>query len=346
LVSLSVGESFARERELLRGLPAEPPSTAEEATPWVDSKALITIKQNRYSVPVRLAGLRVHGRVGAREIECHHGGELIARHERQQGPFGVAASLDHYLELLARKPGALAGSLALSQERERGAWSSVFDQLWGKIAERYGASEAARQMVDVLMLARERGAGEVELAVRGALAAGAHDGRAVAVLASRGSRVKPGTLDELPSRLAGLGSPPAEPRPIRRAARDGRSTMSAPAKVQAMEALIDAHAREHHRVIARYARTELVVLDELGYLALPEGAAELVFQVISERNERASLIVTTNLPFGEWTKVFPDARVAKAVVDRITHRAHSIDTGAESWRFRHGLTRAKQRGAA
>jgi DNA replication protein DnaC len=97
--------------------------------------------------------------------------------------------------------------------------------------------------------------------------------------------------------------------------------------------------RELARVIARYARTELVVLDELGYLALPEGAAELVFQVISERNERASLIVTTNLPFGEWTKVFPDARLAKAVVDRITHRAHIIETGTESWRFRHGIQR-------
>src|SRR3954465_8667536 len=63
--------------------------------------------------------------------------------------------------------------------------------------------------------------------------------------------------------------------------------------------------RELARVVGRYARTELVCLDELGYLALPEGAAELVFQVISERNERGSLIVTTNLPFGEWTKVFP-----------------------------------------
>jgi DNA replication protein DnaC len=97
--------------------------------------------------------------------------------------------------------------------------------------------------------------------------------------------------------------------------------------------------RELARVIGRYARTELVVLDELGYLALPDGAAELVFQVLSERHERGSLIVTTNLPFGEWTKVFPDARLAKAVVDRLTHRAHIIDTGTESWRFRHGLNR-------
>ncbi len=146
--------------------------------------------------------------VGAREIELHHGGERVALHERLQSRFGVSASLDHYLELLARKPGALAGSLALSQERERGTWPSVFDELWAKITERYGPSEAARQMVDVLMLAREHSAGEVELAVRGALAAGAHDGRAVAVLAGRAAPRKPAALDDLPSRLAGLGAPP------------------------------------------------------------------------------------------------------------------------------------------
>jgi DNA replication protein DnaC len=100
--------------------------------------------------------------------------------------------------------------------------------------------------------------------------------------------------------------------------------------------------RELARVVGRYGRTEVVCLDELGYLTLPDGAAELVFQVLSELHERGSLIVTTNLPFGEWTKVFPDARMAKAVVDRLTHRAHIIDTGTESWRFRHGLTRRNQ----
>ena len=103
--------------------------------------------------------------------------------------------------------------------------------------------------------------------------------------------------------------------------------------------------RELGRVIGRYTRTEVVILDELGSLGLPEGAAELVFQVISERDERGSLICTTNLPFGEWTKVFPDPRLAKAVVDRITHKAHIIDTGEESWRFRHGLERKTRKRA-
>ena len=83
----TVGEAFARERPLLRGLPAERASTAEQATPRVNAKALVTIKQNSYSVPVRLAGLRVHSQVGAREIELHHGGERVALHERLQGRY-------------------------------------------------------------------------------------------------------------------------------------------------------------------------------------------------------------------------------------------------------------------
>ena len=111
--------------------------------------------------------------------------------------------------------------------------------------------------------------------------------------------------------------------------------------------LIEAESRrELQRLVGRYARYELLVLDELGYLALPPGAAELVFQVLSERDERGSLLVTTNLPFGEWGNVFPDARLAKAIVDRITHRAHIIETGSESWRFRHGLGRRRSRRAS
>jgi DNA replication protein DnaC len=103
-----------------------------------------------------------------------------------------------------------------------------------------------------------------------------------------------------------------------------------------------ASRKELARVVGRYSRIEVLLLDELGYLALPDGAAELVFQVISERNEKGATILTTNLPFGDWTKVFPDPRLAKAVVDRLTHKAHIIDCGTESWRFRHGLARTQK----
>ncbi|MCA1677917.1 MAG: IS21 family transposase, partial [Actinobacteria bacterium] len=203
----TVGAALSRELELLRPLPAERFDTAEHVSPRVDSKALVTVRQNQYSVPVSLAGLRVAARIGAREITLCHDGREIARHERLDGRFQTAARLDHYLELLRFKPGALARSLALRQERERGAWPACFDELWRAIEARVGASEAARQMVDVLMLSRELGPARVELAVRGALAAGAHDGRAVQVLARRAERAAPEPLSDLDERLAQTARP-------------------------------------------------------------------------------------------------------------------------------------------
>ena len=203
----TVGDALSRERPLLRALPAERALTSEHTRPRVDAKAMVTVRQNRYSVPVGLVGLRVLAEIGAREIVVSHDGKPVARHDRLAGRFGVAAELDHYLELLVHKPGALAGSVALHQQRERGRWPDCFDELWARLTERYGPSEAARQMVDVLLLAREHGPAHVELAVRGALAAGAHDGRAVGVLARRVERPAAAVIEDLPDRLIGLGSP-------------------------------------------------------------------------------------------------------------------------------------------
>jgi transposase len=203
----TVGQRRDRERLLLNTLPREPHPTWEEATPRVDSKALATVRTNRYSVPASLAGLRIRARVGAGEISFWHDGKQVARHERLHGHHQISAQLDHYLDLLQRKPGALARSLALRQERDRGDWPACFDELWTRIQERSGRQEAARQMVEVLLLCREHPAEQVELAVRGALAAGAHDGRAVALLAGRSARPQPAAL-EIDEKLAGIGSPP------------------------------------------------------------------------------------------------------------------------------------------
>jgi hypothetical protein len=201
----TIADQLAQERPLLRALPeAGAFDSTEIASVRVDSKALVTVRQNRYSVPVALAGLRVAAAVGATEIRISHQGQPVAQHERLHGRFGTAARLDHYLELLRRKPGGLQRSLALAQERERGAWPGCFDELWAALTDRYGASEAARQMVDVLMLAREHGPARAELAVRGALAAGAIDGKAVAILARRTTRANgpPAPLTGLAGRLA------------------------------------------------------------------------------------------------------------------------------------------------
>jgi transposase len=205
----TVGEAWQLERPLLRVLPAEAFDATESATPRVDAKSLVTVRQNRYSVPVALAGLKVGARIGAREITITHAGAVVARHERLHGRFGTSARLDHYLELLERKPGGLEHSLALAQERERGAWPAAFDELWAALTGRYGRSEAARQMVDVLLLCREHDPDRVALAVRGALAAGAHDGRAVAILARRAETAPtaPAPLSGLEPRLAAHARP-------------------------------------------------------------------------------------------------------------------------------------------
>jgi transposase len=202
----TVGVMLSREIDLLRALPAEAFATWEQSSHRVNQKSMITVRRNHYSVPVRLVGAKVSARVGAREIEVIADGKLVATHPRLRGSQLRCARLDHYLELLARKPGALEHSLALRQERERGRWPECFDQLWQMLTERVGASEAARQIVDVLLLCREHDPAVVELAVRGALTAGAIDGRAVALLIDRHQRPDPVPLD-LPDRLRRLDRP-------------------------------------------------------------------------------------------------------------------------------------------
>ncbi len=95
---------------------------------------------------------------------------------------------------------------------------------------------------------------------------------------------------------------------------------------------------QHHnllgRALSRWSRFDLIALDEVGYVPFAQVGAELLFQVVAERAERATLIITTNLPFSEWTQVFPSARLCKALLDRITDRAHIIETGTESYRFK------------
>ena len=83
------------------------------------------------------------------------------------------------------------------------------------------------------------------------------------------------------------------------------------------------------------------IADELGYVSLPASGAELLFQILAQRSEAGSVIVTTNLPFGEWNTVFSDPRLCKAVVERLTYRSHIIETGTDSYRFKRSLARAK-----
>ena len=103
------------------------------------------------------------------------------------------------------------------------------------------------------------------------------------------------------------------------------------------------HQLQLRRVMARWSRYDLIAIDEVGYVPLAEVGAEFLFQVIAERAERTAVVLTTNLPFSEWTQVIPNARLCKALLDRITDRAHILETGTESYRFRRTLAKAEER---
>jgi DNA replication protein DnaC len=95
------------------------------------------------------------------------------------------------------------------------------------------------------------------------------------------------------------------------------------------------------RAVARYGRYDLLCLDELGYLHLDSRGAELLFQVLTEREERASIAVASNAPFSEWGQTFTDPRLAAAIVDRLTFNALIVETGSDSYRLRATHSRKK-----
>ncbi|MCH6471213.1 IS21-like element helper ATPase IstB [Sinomonas terrae] len=99
-----------------------------------------------------------------------------------------------------------------------------------------------------------------------------------------------------------------------------------------------ADERQLSRVVGRYGRLDLLLLDELGYVQIDPRGAELLFQIITEREERASIGIATNLPFSEWGSVFPDPRLVAAIVDRVTFNAHILETGTDSYRLRTSRT--------
>ena len=125
--------------------------------------------------------------------------------------------------------------------------------------------------------------------------------------------------------LIGLGTAAAE------AGRRVRYVTTAALVNELVEAADD---KQLSRAVARYARLDLLCLDEVGYVHLDPRGAELLFQIITAREEKASIACASNAPFSEWGHTFTDPRLAAAVVDRLTFRAHIIQTGTDSYRLR------------
>ena len=176
-----VGTAMTTERDHLLPRAAEGFDLAEIVFPLVDKLGCVTVKTNRYSAPAR-AGTRVEARVHPLHVEVWHGGRRIARHERCHSRRQHVLDLEHYLDVLGHKPGAMAGSKPLAQWRAAGRWPACYDELWDRLLARHGKQNGTRAMVAVVALGREFGHDELRAAIATAVSLGACDVAAVRYL--------------------------------------------------------------------------------------------------------------------------------------------------------------------
>jgi len=151
----------------------------------VNRFAQVTVRTNRYSVPVRLIGRRVRVLLHASDLVIYDGHAEMARHERLPGKSGARLDLDHYLEALVRKPGALPGATALEQARAAGKFTPVHDAWWAAARKAHGDAAGTRALVEVLLLHRHMDGEHVVAGLAAALRAGALTADAVALEARK-----------------------------------------------------------------------------------------------------------------------------------------------------------------
>jgi transposase len=174
----TVGEAVTIERPSLRPLATEPFDLQEISFPQVDGAGCARVKTNPYSVPAAV-GTWVEAKLGSAHVELWADGHCLARHERSYVRFLPVLELEHYLDVLVRKPGALAGSTPLAQCRARGLWPATYDTLWAHFMRRHGKQAGTREMIGVLQLARTHGPAALQRAVETALTWGCSDHAAV-----------------------------------------------------------------------------------------------------------------------------------------------------------------------
>ena len=181
----SVGAAFAVEAPLLAALPGERFDTALSLTARVDRYAQIMVRQVRYSVPARLIGSRVRVALSASELAVFDGPARVATHPRVLCRGEAVLELDHYLEILLGKPGALPGSTALAQARAAGRFTATHEAFWAAARNRHGDAAGTRALIEVLLLHRRLRRDAVLAGIRAALNAGSVSADVVAIEARK-----------------------------------------------------------------------------------------------------------------------------------------------------------------
>lgn len=195
----TVGAMGETDRAALRPLPAESFDAARVVPVRVDRKARVCVRQSFYSVPARYAGRRLTARIGGTAIEVVDAGRIVAAHERSIVRGSQTLLLDHYLEILSRKPGAMPGSLAVHQAREKGVLTRAHEQFWTRARRRLGDAGGTRALIEVLLLHRGLPFPAVHAALEALNSAGSVDYDLVAIEARRITERRAPTGSSVPS---------------------------------------------------------------------------------------------------------------------------------------------------
>jgi transposase len=177
--SMTIGEASQYERAFLSPRAEEGFPLQEVLYPLVvDGKGRVKVKVNWYSAPLS-PGLRVTAVVGPLLIEIKHDNQCAARHPRCYGRGHEILNLEHYLDVLEKKPGAMAGSTPLQQWRQAGRWPECLDRIWQQLEQRHGRSAGTREMITLVRVGSVKGWGRLITAVEEALRLGVTDAAAV-----------------------------------------------------------------------------------------------------------------------------------------------------------------------
>ena len=177
----TVAQDLSSDREHLAQLPRDRFDPGLELYPRVDRSGLVTVRQAKYSVPVRIIGRKLRVSLRASELVVFDGRQVVARHERVIERYGQSVQLDHYLEVLQHKPGALGGSTALAHARNTGAFTGLHEGFWAESRKVNGDAAGTRELIDVLLLHRTMPTPAVLAGISAALTVGAVTADVVAV---------------------------------------------------------------------------------------------------------------------------------------------------------------------
>ncbi len=181
----SVADHFAVERDFLSSLPGEPFQVALSLRPRVDHKARVSVRQVFYSVPVRYVAQRLEVRLGADSVEVLDGSRVVARHPRGVLKGSEVLTLDHYLEVLAAKPGAMRNATALARARASGGFTDTHDRFWNQARRRLGERDGTKALIEVLLAHRTMPAGAVIAGMNAALSVDSVDPAVVLIEARK-----------------------------------------------------------------------------------------------------------------------------------------------------------------